>query len=125
MTSDIVGGIPLDPELLRGIDAYWRAANYLAVGQIYLRANPLLKGVDPKKVKPRILTLTQSTYDGVLYNTETIKRSLDGYDAQQVFDRHARRAARRAGGVEASRRRAVRLLPVGSDHDGGRAARGR
>ncbi len=32
----------------------------------------------PKKVKPRILTLTQSTYDGVLYNTETIKNLLDG-----------------------------------------------
>jgi xylulose-5-phosphate/fructose-6-phosphate phosphoketolase len=33
----------LDPELLRKMDAYWRAANYLAVGQIYLSGNPLLK----------------------------------------------------------------------------------
>jgi len=33
----------LDPEALRKIDAYWRAANYLAVGQIYLCANPLLR----------------------------------------------------------------------------------
>ncbi len=33
----------LTPELLRSIDAYWRAANYLAVGQIYLYDNPLLK----------------------------------------------------------------------------------
>ncbi len=33
----------LTPELLRKIDAYWRAANYLAVGQIYLFDNPLLK----------------------------------------------------------------------------------
>ena len=33
----------LSPELLAGMDAYWRAANYLAVGQIYLQANPLLK----------------------------------------------------------------------------------
>jgi xylulose-5-phosphate/fructose-6-phosphate phosphoketolase len=32
-----------DAELLRKIDAYWRAANYLAVGQIYLCDNPLLK----------------------------------------------------------------------------------
>src|SRR6266480_5803581 len=38
-----------------------------------IAANPLLAGVDPKRVKPRILTLMQSTYDGVLYNTETIK----------------------------------------------------
>ena len=33
----------LTPELLNGIDAYWRAANYLSVGQIYLADNPLLK----------------------------------------------------------------------------------
>ncbi len=51
-----------------------------------IAANPLLKGVDAKKVKPRILTLTQSTYDGVLYNTETIKHSLDGYIDTLHFD---------------------------------------
>ncbi|AKJ29714.1 arginine/lysine/ornithine decarboxylase [Caldimonas brevitalea] len=51
-----------------------------------IAANPLLKGVDPKKVKPRILTLTQSTYDGVLYNTETIKSMLDGYIDTLHFD---------------------------------------
>src|SRR6188472_2215967 len=33
----------LSPQLLRQIDAYWRAANYLAVGQLYLRDNALLK----------------------------------------------------------------------------------
>ncbi|HAT29664.1 MAG TPA: phosphoketolase, partial [Janthinobacterium sp.] len=33
----------LEPELLRKMDAYWRAANYLSVGQIYLYDNPLLK----------------------------------------------------------------------------------
>ncbi len=33
----------LSPELLQKIDAYWRAANYLSVGQIYLYDNPLLK----------------------------------------------------------------------------------
>ncbi|MDI3510075.1 Orn/Lys/Arg decarboxylase N-terminal domain-containing protein [Hydrogenophaga bisanensis] len=51
-----------------------------------IRANPLLAGVDADKVKPRILTLTQSTYDGVLYNTETIKGMLDGYVANLHFD---------------------------------------
>ena len=34
---------PLSPEELQGIDAYWRAANYLSVGQIYLMDNPLLE----------------------------------------------------------------------------------
>ncbi|MCL4736963.1 MAG: arginine/lysine/ornithine decarboxylase [Burkholderiaceae bacterium] len=51
-----------------------------------IAANPLLAGVDPKKVRPRILTLTQSTYDGVLYNTETIKHKLDGYVGTLHFD---------------------------------------
>ncbi|CAN5811136.1 arginine/lysine/ornithine decarboxylase [soil metagenome] len=51
-----------------------------------IAANPLLEGVDSATVKPRILTLTQSTYDGVLYNTETIKQSLDGYIDTLHFD---------------------------------------
>ncbi|MDE2605101.1 MAG: arginine/lysine/ornithine decarboxylase [Burkholderiales bacterium] len=51
-----------------------------------IKANPLLKDVDADKVKPRILTLTQSTYDGVLYNTETIKSMLDGYVDALHFD---------------------------------------
>ncbi len=51
-----------------------------------IRANPLLAGVDPETVKPRIMTLTQSTYDGVLYNTETIKGMLDGYVDALHFD---------------------------------------
>ena len=47
---------PLSREALRRIDAYWRAANYLSVGQIYLLDNPLLK--EPLKlaqIKPRLL----------------------------------------------------------------------
>ena len=47
---------PLSSELLRKIDAYWRAANYLSVGQIYLRDNPLLKeALTLEHVKPRLL----------------------------------------------------------------------
>jgi xylulose-5-phosphate/fructose-6-phosphate phosphoketolase len=46
----------LAPELLRKIDAYWRAANYLSVGQIYLFDNPLLKKpLKREHVKPRLL----------------------------------------------------------------------
>ena len=39
----------LSPELLHKIHAYWRAANYLSVGQIYLKDNPLLK--EPLKIE--------------------------------------------------------------------------
>ncbi len=47
---------PLSDEMVRKMNAYWRAANYLSVGQIYLYANPLLK--EPLKrehIKPRLL----------------------------------------------------------------------
>jgi xylulose-5-phosphate/fructose-6-phosphate phosphoketolase len=47
---------PLAPELLQRIDAYWRAANYLTVGQIYLYDNPLLREkLTPQHIKPRLL----------------------------------------------------------------------
>jgi arginine decarboxylase len=51
-----------------------------------IAANPLLAGVDASKVRPRILTMTQSTYDGVLYNTETVKAKLDGWIDNLHFD---------------------------------------
>ncbi|MDN6886793.1 arginine/lysine/ornithine decarboxylase [Variovorax sp. CAN2819] len=51
-----------------------------------IKANPLLADVDADKVKPRVMTLTQSTYDGVIYNTETIKNMLDGYVDTLHFD---------------------------------------
>ncbi len=46
----------LAAEELALLDAWWRAANYLTVGQIYLQANPLLKEpLRPEHVKPRLL----------------------------------------------------------------------
>src|SRR4051794_18393270 len=55
-TYSTVAGRPLRrPELAR-IDAWWRAANYLSVGQIYLMGNPLLREpLRPEHVKPRLL----------------------------------------------------------------------
>jgi xylulose-5-phosphate/fructose-6-phosphate phosphoketolase len=47
---------PLSAEELRTIDAYWRATNYLSVGQIYLYDNPLLRRpLSKEHVKPRLL----------------------------------------------------------------------
>jgi arginine decarboxylase len=48
-----------------------------------IEANPFLRG---KNKKPRVLTLTQSTYDGISYNVETIKEILDGYVDTLHFD---------------------------------------
>ena len=51
-----IKGAPLSRDELDKIDAYWRAANYLSVGQIYLYDNPLLKKPLKKEhVKPRLL----------------------------------------------------------------------
>ncbi|HEX3327772.1 MAG TPA: phosphoketolase, partial [Actinomycetota bacterium] len=47
---------PLSDDEVRLIDAYWRAANYLSVGQIYLLANPMLRErLTIEHVKPRLL----------------------------------------------------------------------
>src|ERR1700730_10904437 len=47
---------PLSPDLLRKMHAYWRAANYLSVGQIYLQDNPLLESpLRLEHIKPRLL----------------------------------------------------------------------
>ncbi len=47
---------PLAPDELGALDAWWRAANYLSVGQIYLISNPLLEHpLEPGDIKPRLL----------------------------------------------------------------------
>ena len=49
MTSPVIGtpwkklNAPVSEEAIEGVDKYWRAANYLSIGQIYLRSNPLMK----------------------------------------------------------------------------------
>ena len=54
--TEVPTGAVLDPDELRLIDAWWRAANYLSVGQIYLLDNPLLREpLDARHVKPRLL----------------------------------------------------------------------
>ena len=45
----------LTPDSLRKINAYWRAANYVSVGQIYLYDNPLLK-LKVSDVKPLVVS---------------------------------------------------------------------
>jgi len=49
-------GHPLSPDMLRRMNAYWRAANYLSIGQIYLRDNAMLdRPLTIADVKPRLL----------------------------------------------------------------------
>src|ERR1700682_4136029 len=54
--SEILMPDPLSPDLLRKLHAYWRAANYLSVGQIYLQDNALLETpLKLEHIKPRLL----------------------------------------------------------------------
>ena len=76
---------PLSPEDLQKIDAYWRAANYLSVGQIYLRANPLLK--EPLKleqVKPRLLGHWGTT-PGLNFIYAHVNRLIKRYDLNAIY----------------------------------------
>ncbi|HVV37215.1 MAG TPA: phosphoketolase family protein [Acidimicrobiales bacterium] len=55
LVLNVVPG-PLPEEMLRRVDAWWRAANYLAVGQIYLMSHPLPPApLQPEDIKPRLL----------------------------------------------------------------------
>ena len=76
---------PLSPEELRKMNAYWRAANYLSVGQIYLYANPLLR--EPLKlehVKPRLLGHWGTT-PGLNFIYVHFNRLIKKYDRNVIY----------------------------------------
>jgi xylulose-5-phosphate/fructose-6-phosphate phosphoketolase len=76
---------PLSEEELRRMHAYWRAANYLSVGQIYLYANPLLQ--EPLKrehVKPRLLGHWGTT-PGLNFIYVHFNRLIKKYDLNVIY----------------------------------------
>ena len=76
---------PLSPELLHKMDAYWRAANYLSVGQIYLYDNPLLK--QPLKlshVKPLVVGHWGTT-PGQNFIYLHLNRVIKKYDLDMIY----------------------------------------
>ena len=87
MTSGITavpaaGQRSVDPDRLRLLDAWWRAANYLSVGQIYLRDNPLLRRpLEAEQIKPRLLghwgTTPGLTFLWAHLNRAIVDRDLD------------------------------------------------
>jgi xylulose-5-phosphate/fructose-6-phosphate phosphoketolase len=75
----------LAPELLSRMDAYWRAANYLAVGQIYLFANPLLREpLQAQHVKPRLLGHWGTT-PGQNFIYVHLNRIIRQYDLDMIY----------------------------------------
>lgn len=75
----------LSAEELEGLDAYWRASNYLAVGQIYLKSNPLLKTpLSLAHIKPRLLGHWGTTPGLNLLYTH-LNRLINQYDLNMLF----------------------------------------
>ncbi len=76
---------PLDSDELRRINAYWRAANYLSVGQIYLLDNPLLKKpLKPSDIKPRLLGHWGTT-PGLNFIYVHLNRIIKKYDLNMIY----------------------------------------
>src|ERR1700681_1106678 len=75
----------LEPELLHKMDAYWRAANYLSVGQIYLYDNPLLKKPLAKEhIKPRLLGHWGTT-PGLNFIYVHLNRVIKKHDLNMIY----------------------------------------
>ncbi|HEY8160614.1 MAG TPA: phosphoketolase family protein [Methylobacter sp.] len=75
----------LNPALLKNIDAYWRAANYLSVGQIYLYDNPLLKRPLAIEDVKHLLLGHWGTIPGQNFIYTHLNRVIKKYDLNMIF----------------------------------------
>src|SRR5256885_642590 len=76
---------PLNQDELKKLDAYWRAANYLSVGQIYLLNNPLLREpLQVKHVKPRLLGHWGTT-PGLNFLYAHLNRAIKARDRDAIY----------------------------------------
>ena len=76
---------PLTPDLLHTVDAYWRAANYLSVGQIYLLANPLLREpLTLDHIKSRLLGHWGTT-PGLNFIYAHLNRAIKRHDLDMIY----------------------------------------
>jgi xylulose-5-phosphate/fructose-6-phosphate phosphoketolase len=80
-----IEGAPLSADELRATDAYWRACNYLAIGMIYLRDNPLLREpLKPEHIKNRLLGHWGSS-PGLAFTYIHLNRLIKKYDLDMIF----------------------------------------
>lgn len=75
----------LTPKLVHDIDAYWRAANYLSVGQMYLRDNPLLKRPLALTDLKRMLLGHWGTTPGQNFVYAHLNRVIKKYDLDMIY----------------------------------------
>ena len=77
--------MPIDTDLLQRMDAYWRAANYLSVGQIYLLDNPLLREpLQPAHIKSRLLGHWGTT-PGQNFIYVHLNRAIVAHDLDMIY----------------------------------------
>ena len=80
-----ISGSPLSAEELHKIHAYWRACCYLAVGMIYLRANPLLRTpLKPEQIKKRLLGHWGSS-PGLSFIYTHLNRVIKQHDLNMIY----------------------------------------
>src|SRR6201981_2823928 len=80
-----VAGAPLRPDELSRVDAYWRACKYLALGMIYLQANPLLREpLKPEHIKSRLLGHWGSS-PGLAFIYAHLSRLIKRDDLEMIF----------------------------------------
>jgi xylulose-5-phosphate/fructose-6-phosphate phosphoketolase len=78
-------GKPLPSEMVRKMNAYWRAANYLSVGQLYLYNNPLLKKpLELTDVKPMVVGHWGTT-PGQNFIYVHLNRVINKYDLNMIY----------------------------------------
>jgi xylulose-5-phosphate/fructose-6-phosphate phosphoketolase len=84
-STDVTAAGPLSDHDLALIDAYWRAANYLSVGQIYLLDNPLLRQrLRPEHVKSRLLGHWGTT-PGLNFIYAHMNRVIRNWDLNAIY----------------------------------------
>jgi len=76
---------PLSAEELRKMDAYWRACNYLCVGMLYLRANPLLREPLEKQHLKRRLLGHWGSDPGQTFTWVHLNRVIKKYDLNMIY----------------------------------------
>ena len=85
ISQNLASEQPLTPEELRKLHAYWRACNYLAVGMIYLRDNPLLKEpLQPEQIKYRLLGHWGAS-PALSFSYIHLNRLINKYDLNAIF----------------------------------------
>jgi len=98
-------------DALLALDAWWRAANYLTVGQIYLKENALLREpLRPEHVKPRLLG-HWGTSPGLSLIYVHLNRLIRDVDANVIYLAGPGHGARRSSRTRTSRAPTARSIP--------------